>query len=390
MSLFGRRNKLAIGMITGIAADVDTKYVPGSGVGSTNAAVYRAKLRHATICKDNNQCGLMSTLSNVVTNPVYPPINLVATLNVNNTVSIAFTPGYSAGRSITNYLYSVDGGITFNAFSPAQTTSPVTIGGFFYGSTYNIQLKATTSEYISIASMNVSITIPTIVQSNLIVNLDAGDSRSYSGTGTGWVNLGTGSTTYNAILTNSPAFTSANNTGSYFTFNGTTQYAPIARPVDASFSWGAWINTTNADASGGQWYSNFNRQIIGGDSAGNANDYGISIGNGSIFFGTGNTDTSARTANKYNNGVWHYIVATRSKENGSMNIYVDGVADGSATGNTNILNSTTTLSIGRDSNVNLSSTYFSGSIAAVHAYNRVLSAAEILYNYNVHKGRYGL
>ena len=390
MSLFGRRNKLAIGMITGIAADVDTKYVPGSGVGSTNAAVYRAKLRHATICKDNNQCGLMRTLSNVVDNPLYKPTDLVATVNSDNTVFVSFTPGYSGGRSISNYLYSVDGGLTFIAFSPAQTTNPVLISGFFYGNTYNIQLMAATSEFISLASEIISVTIPTIMQTNLIVNLDAGDSRSYSDANAIWKNLGTGSTTFDASSTNLPTFTYANNTGRYFTFNGTTQYVNFTRPVDASFSWGAWIRTDNADSSGAQWYSNYNRQIIGGDSTDmNANDYGISIGNGSIFFGTGSPDTTAQSTNTYNDDMWHYITVTRNKGTGSMKIYVDGIADGTATGTTNILNTTTTLCIGRDSTAN-ASTYFSGKIAAVHAYNRVLSADEILYNYNVHKGRYGL
>jgi hypothetical protein len=39
-------------------------------------------------------------------------------------------------------LYSTDNGATFTAFSPAQTTSPVTISGLTAGTLYNIQLKA--------------------------------------------------------------------------------------------------------------------------------------------------------------------------------------------------------------------------------------------------------
>ena len=44
-------------MICGKPADLRNKYVPGSGVGSTNASVRRAKLRQATTCSGPYKCG---------------------------------------------------------------------------------------------------------------------------------------------------------------------------------------------------------------------------------------------------------------------------------------------------------------------------------------------
>jgi len=51
----GVRANKPIGLITGIPADVFTKYVSGSGVGTTSTFARRAKLRRAIVCKSG--CG---------------------------------------------------------------------------------------------------------------------------------------------------------------------------------------------------------------------------------------------------------------------------------------------------------------------------------------------
>ncbi len=47
--LFGHRKGISIGMITGIQASVDTKFVNGSGVGASSRSAHRAKSRRAYI-----------------------------------------------------------------------------------------------------------------------------------------------------------------------------------------------------------------------------------------------------------------------------------------------------------------------------------------------------
>ncbi len=56
------------------------------------------------------------------------PTSLSATAG-NGEVSISFTAGSDGGSSITNYKYSTNNGSTYTAFSPAVTSSPVTITG---------------------------------------------------------------------------------------------------------------------------------------------------------------------------------------------------------------------------------------------------------------------
>jgi hypothetical protein len=53
----GCRKNPSYGIITGLPANVNNKYVSGAGVGATNRSVYRAKKRLATVCNSNQQCG---------------------------------------------------------------------------------------------------------------------------------------------------------------------------------------------------------------------------------------------------------------------------------------------------------------------------------------------
>lgn len=75
---------------------------------------------------------------------------------------------------------------------------------------------------------------PEIVNSNLVLNLDAGNSKSYAGSGTTWTDLsGNGN---NGTLYNSPTYSNG-----VFSFNGTTQYmqaniSTAALNGDPSFS----------------------------------------------------------------------------------------------------------------------------------------------------------
>ena len=51
----GVRANPPYGLITGIPANVDTKYTSGSGVGSTSIFARRSKLRRAIVCESG--CG---------------------------------------------------------------------------------------------------------------------------------------------------------------------------------------------------------------------------------------------------------------------------------------------------------------------------------------------
>jgi hypothetical protein len=91
------------------------------------------------------------------------PTGLSATAG-NGTATITFTAGANGGSAITNYAYSIDNGATFTPFSPAQTTSPVTITGLTNGTTYNIQLRAINATGDGVASSSVSVSLPALKQ----------------------------------------------------------------------------------------------------------------------------------------------------------------------------------------------------------------------------------
>ena len=105
-----------------------------------------------------------------------------------------------------------------------------------------------------------------------------------------------------------------------------------------------------------------------------------------------NTETSSGTGNLYtstgyDDGNWHHVVATYTP--GLLSGYVDGVADGTNTTGTGNPNSNDGWSLvgGYDSSkASLSQSYpLLGDVAQIRVYNKALSAAEILQNYNATK-----
>ena len=68
---------------------------------------------------------------------------------------------------------------------------------------------------------------PKIVTDNLLLYLDAGNTKSYTGSGTAWTDIIGG---YNGTLVNTPTF-SSDNVG-YFEFNGTNEYVDLGEDSD--------------------------------------------------------------------------------------------------------------------------------------------------------------
>jgi hypothetical protein len=83
--------------------------------------------------------------------------------------------------------------------------------------------------------------------------------------------------------------------------------------------------------------------------------------------------------------VWSYSGKT-------CKFYYNGVysSTGTTTGIEQGSNSTTNLIIGSIRNANSPSWNFAGRISLITMYNRVLTDAEILQNFNVLRGRYGI
>jgi hypothetical protein len=224
-------------------------------------------------------------------------------------------------------------------------------------------------------SQSTSPTAPASLEQNgLVVNLDPGQTTSYSGTGNLWTNTGSGGSTYNATFQNVPAYSA--NYGGSFTFNGTNQSTTIARPVQDDFTLSAWFKTAStAGLLNGMWTG---IGIIDGEVPGIVNDFGLSMAQGKLMFGVGNPDVTLYSPNTYNDNKWHHVVCTRVRSTGAMVMYVDGVQVATGTGNTNSLTSPNELRIGK-SNENR---YFEGYISSINIYNNALTASQAQQNYN--------
>jgi hypothetical protein len=127
--------------------------------GLTNGTAYTFTV-YATNSKGNSA---LSAASAAVTPAAAAsaPTALVAT-HGDASASIAFTAGATGGGTISNYKYSTNGGSSFTAFSPAQTTSPVSITGLTNGTTYSVALRAVTQVGDGAASSTVSVTPSTV------------------------------------------------------------------------------------------------------------------------------------------------------------------------------------------------------------------------------------
>ena len=112
---------------------------PVTITGLTNGTSYTIYLKQVNANGDSPASSPVSATPGAVPSA---PTSLSAVDTYNGTIAVSFTPGSNGGWAITNYQYSLDGGSSFSSFSPAQTTSPVTISGLSNRTNYTIQLRA--------------------------------------------------------------------------------------------------------------------------------------------------------------------------------------------------------------------------------------------------------
>lgn len=218
-----------------------------------------------------------------------------------------------------------------------------------------------------------------IVTLDLILNLDAGSTSSYPGTGNTWYDL-SGSNT-NGLLTNGPAFSSAN--GGSIVFDGVDDFCDISTSQ----------MTSNLITITGfiKWVAGTGRMFFGFTT------YDVWTQNGTLGYNIGASDvygiSSATVTSLGLIGNWaHYtFVMTKTGSIITNNkLYING--------NLQTLSQqlgTTTNSPGFSSNLRLCSWNTGGfygnmQYGNLQVYNRALNQTEITQNYNAQKSRFGL
>ncbi len=224
-----------------------------------------------------------------------------------------------------------------------------------------------------------------VVTDGLVLCLDAGNTKSYPGSGTTWTDISR--TGNNGTLTNSPTFSSEN--GGSIVFDGTDDYINFSQynfgnemTISCFFRPSLTTNIQTifansfapATPAGVKFY--FNNYLS------DTRAMIIEVGNGSA--GSPYV-VSANSLVVYD--TWQHAACTLSKTTGIGKIYYNGnFAVSNALGVTNY-DTNRAFRIGRFTDNQFP---FKGRISHYCIYNRVLSDEEIRQNYNATKKRFGL
>jgi hypothetical protein len=240
-----------------------------------------------------------------------------------------------------------------------------------------------------------------IVTDGLILALDAADRNSYPGSGNDWTDLSINAN--NSILINGPTFNS--NNGGNIVFDGTND-ALRFNPSSSLTGLGAitanmWLNIKDAGAV--LFYKSDNNT-----SRGWFIEYGDNVaGSGQTGFGFAAVSNGSNlryyiNKNQLSTGSWTNYTVTwdgvyPNTSGTGVKIYVNGIQNTTTTytavGTGTHLPDTSAdpLAFGESDPTGTSNAdYYSGSVGVISLYNRDLTAAEVLQNYNAQKSRFNL
>jgi len=140
----------------------------------------------------------------------------------------------------------------------------------------------------------------------------------------------------------------------------------------------AWIKTTQTGSN--SLYAA--PAITGVEVAGSSNDirWGYLDATGHIGVGAG--DTGVASNGTINDGQWHHVAFTRNSSTGAVQIYVDGMLQGSGTSETGVKSAPFRLigaqtALASNGTTMVGATYLNGELDDVRTFGRVLTAAEI-------------
>lgn len=224
---------------------------------------------------------------------------------------------------------------------------------------------------------------PKIVTDGLVLCLDAGNPKSYPGSGSTWFDIG--GKGYNATLVNSPSYSN----GSLQFRNASTQYATC------SFNEGLLKSTNNT----GTWTIESWFKYVSAPSGGEAVVAGRSGCHGGIYLNNDNTaqhaiktdqcwtGASIVTAAIMTPGSWY--CSTMVYSNGTTYSYTNGTFIASATINLasySIFGYDNTFYLGGIPTIYCTNT----DIGIVRCYNTALTAAQVSQNFYASRGRYSV
>lgn len=227
-----------------------------------------------------------------------------------------------------------------------------------------------------------------IVLNGLVLWLDAGASDSYPAGGTVWRDLA-GSN--NGTLTNGPTFSSAN--GGSVVFDGSDDYATLGTPsllngVQVPLTICMWAKANSFGTYNVLWSAD--KALTGGGlysmlrlDSGILRYFTTNSSGGFQFNGSPNLTPSTN--------VWNFYAVTvlGTLSSPTVTLYLN---NSSQTYSYSTLSSSPNLTVNFriGSSERTNGEFWNGNISNAMWYNRALTSAEILQNYNATKGRFGL
>ena len=217
---------------------------------------------------------------------------------------------------------------------------------------------------------------PDIVESVLVLALDAGNSKSYPGSGTAWTDLsGNGNTgTLNSM--DGTNFNSAN--GGSLTFNGSDEFVQCTGSVTlTTATFVAWIRRNGSQGTYDGILSSRGTNVTGMQFY--SSDQLGYVWNNAINTYTWNSGLTVPDL------TWCMVAVSVTSTTATAYL----CQSSGITSATNTVTHTSTIlddiKIGQD---DFGGRFFNGNIGVAQIYNRALSATEIVQNYNALKSRY--
>tara|TARA_R100000234_G_C4991269_1_gene175689 strand:- start:517 stop:1218 length:702 start_codon:yes stop_codon:yes gene_type:complete len=215
-----------------------------------------------------------------------------------------------------------------------------------------------------------------IITDDLVIHLDAGDSSSYSGSGSTWTNIAPSGTSWgNATLkTSSGLNTYSSSDGGYFTTPRAYIPHPSGSGTFTTFTYSVWCYPTTVsggydtlfDQDNDKWFIGLmNDTFITYNPTFNVSDFDLLANN---WYNLVVAHTHTQAVRFYSNGQLKFTSTTNSTSHTFSNISIGaGGVTSSSTGDET----------------------WPGRIASILIYDTELTASEVTTNYNAEKARFG-
>ena len=235
---------------------------------------------------------------------------------------------------------------------------------------------------------------PPIVTNGLVLSLDAGNSKSYPGSGTTWSDL-SGNRNTGTLTPGASGLTFNRDGGGSLVFDGTDDYINIPASATTAFTGtnytiSVWVKLSSIHSS--QYSAIVSRFGPTTNYQGYAIEASNNTGSNKFAFLAGSANTFNRVFSDstiiFNK--WYNLVGT--SQSNVLRFYIDSVIQSTTVNQATTTTANVNLKLGRYYDEVAYATQFLlvGSLANTQIYNRALTSSEVQQNYNALKSRFNL